>query len=94
MKRWRLVLPGFELALFALIPVLPQVDLPDFTFSSGTASVAVHSRLSSSPFNVVVGFIPLVPPLLQMTEGPREILDGLGPRTLGSRLSRLCILIC
>jgi hypothetical protein len=37
MKRWRLVLLGLELALFALILVLPQVDLPDFAFRRGAA---------------------------------------------------------
>jgi len=74
MKRWRLVLLGFELALFALILVLPQVDLPDFTFSGGTAPVAVHSRLCCSPLHIVAAVATLIPPLPQMTEALAEIL--------------------
>jgi len=49
MKGWRFALLIFELFLFALILVLPQVDLPDFTFPRGTAPIIVKSRLSSPP---------------------------------------------
>lgn len=49
MKWWRWSLLIFELCLFALILVLPQVDLPDFTFHGGTAPVVAKSRLSSPP---------------------------------------------
>ena len=55
MKGWRYGLLIFELFLFALILVLPQVDLPDFTFPRGTAPIAAKSRLSSPPaFSVVL----------------------------------------
>jgi hypothetical protein len=94
MKRWRLILLGFELSLFALILVLPQVDLPDFTFSGGTAPVAVHSRLCSSPLHIVAAVATLIPPLPQMTEALGEILAIPAPSPLHARLSRLCILIC
>jgi len=49
MKRWRFVLLMWELFLFALILVLPQVDLPDFTFPGGTAPIVAKARLSSPP---------------------------------------------
>lgn len=49
MKRWRLALLLLELVLFALILVLPQVDLPDFTFPGGTAPIVAKARLSASP---------------------------------------------
>ena len=39
MKHWRFSLLIFELALFAVILILPQVDLPDFTFRAGSAPV-------------------------------------------------------
>jgi hypothetical protein len=52
MKRW------FELFLFALILVLPQVDLPDFTFHGGTAPIAARSRVSSAPVLSMVA-VPL-----------------------------------
>ena len=48
MTRWRWALLIFELLLIALILVLPQVDLPDYTFHGGTAPVAAKARLSSA----------------------------------------------
>ena len=49
MKRWRYALLLLELFLFALILVLPQVNLPDFTFPGGTAPVVAKAKLSSRP---------------------------------------------
>ena len=49
MKRWRFALLIWELFLFALILVLPQVDLPDFTFPGGTAPIVAKAKLSSPP---------------------------------------------
>lgn len=49
MRRWRYALLVFELFLFALILVLPQVDLPDFTFPGGSAPIAAKAKLSSPP---------------------------------------------
>ena len=37
MKRWQFSILIFELALFAVILVLPQVALPDFTFHDGNS---------------------------------------------------------
>jgi hypothetical protein len=48
MTRWRWALLLFELFLIALILVLPQVDLPDFTFHGGNAPVAAKARVSSA----------------------------------------------
>ena len=56
MSRCRFALLIFELFLFALILVLPQVDLPDFTFPGGTAPVVAKSRLSPPAVS-----IPLAP---------------------------------
>jgi hypothetical protein len=58
MKGWRYGLLIFELFLFALILVLPQVDLPDFTFPGGTAPIAARSKLSPpSAFSAVLDHI-------------------------------------
>lgn len=46
MKGWRYALLIWELFLFALILVLPQVDLPDFSFPGGSAPIAARARLS------------------------------------------------
>lgn len=62
MSRWKWLLLIFELALFLVILVLPQVDLPDFTFHGGTAPVVAKARISSPPAhplasNVVVKMV-------------------------------------
>lgn len=49
MKRWCWVLLIVELALFALMLVLPEADLPAFTFQGGTAPVVAKARFSFSP---------------------------------------------
>jgi hypothetical protein len=93
-KHWRLVLLVFELALFAIILILPQVDLPDFTFWDGMPPVAVRLRLCSSPLRVAIGVTPRVPLLSQMTKALGEILAMSASSPVDSRLSGLCILIC
>ena len=94
MKRWRLVVLIVELALFAIILILPQVDLPDLTFCGGTAPVAARARLSSSTVRIAMQVALQLPLPCQM----REVCDGIinvpAPVTLGSRLSWLCVLIC
>jgi hypothetical protein len=94
MTRWRLVVLIFELTLFAIILILPQVDLPDFTFCGGTAPVAARARLSSSTVRIAIEVAPQLPRPCQMTEACDGITDVPAPVTLGSRLSRLCVLIC
>jgi hypothetical protein len=94
MKRWQWALLIFELALFALILVLPQVALPDFTFHGGTAPIAVKARFSRGPLQPAVA-VPL--PMLI----PRPILEVLvesalvlSPAHGETRLSLLCTLLC
>jgi hypothetical protein len=48
MTRWRWMLIS-ELFLFALMLVLPQVDLPDTTFRDGTAPVVARLQLTAPP---------------------------------------------
>ena len=94
MKRWQLVLLMFELALFAAILVLPQVALPDFTFHNGTAPVAAHARVCRSVPGAAIAAPPQVLFPDQAANVRSAILDVSAPRTLHSRLSRLCVLIC
>ena len=61
MTRWRWTLLIFELLLIALILVLPQVDLPDYTFHGGTAPVAAKARLSSASSGAGVSIISARP---------------------------------
>ena len=94
MKRWRWALLVFELFLFALILVLPQVDLPDFAFHRGSAPIVAKSKLSSSPLLVIVA-TPVQPRSLQETGRAenQHIARVFGFRT-HSLLSLLCTLLC
>ena len=94
MKWWRWVLLVFELFLFVLILVLPQVDLPDFTFHSGTAPIVAKSTLSSAPvLSIVTTPVQSWPPrhiraIRNQPVRPSVHLD------CHSLLSLLCILLC
>jgi hypothetical protein len=49
MTRWRWALLPFELFLFALILVLPQLDLPDTAFRDGNSPVMAKLQLTGAP---------------------------------------------
>jgi hypothetical protein len=93
LKRWQWMLLLFELVLFAVILVLPQVDLPDFTLYKGTAPVAAHAQASSPPVRTISRIVVPVLPELK-TESRAELRNVLSPLSLGYRLSSLCTLIC
>jgi hypothetical protein len=94
MKQWRWSLLIFELCLFALILVLPEVDLPDFTFHGDTAPVVAKAKLSSPPVMCSVT-------TAAQFRSPQHVLEiriqpvrpavRLTPNTL---LSLLCTFVC
>src|SRR5947209_6152090 len=94
MKPWRWALLIIELFLVALILVLPQVDLPDFTFHRGSAPVIVKARLSSGPILAMVA--TPVQPLTAQYVG--EVKSSSARRLFGSAshslLSLLCTFLC
>jgi len=94
MRWWRWALLLFELCLFALILVLPQVDLPDFAFHGGTAPVVAKSKLSSAP--VLSSGAAAVQ--ARLPQRVREIRNqSIRPAVrlkLSSLLSLLCTLLC
>lgn len=94
MKRWQWALLIFELSLFALILILPQVDLPDFTFHNGTAPVAAHSRMVAPPVRAASVIVIPVFSLDRTHETTWESRDIVSPLTLDYRLSSLCTLTC
>jgi hypothetical protein len=92
MSRWKWALLIFELALFAIILILPQVALPDFTFHRGTAPVAAKSALSITLDMAAHYFrapLPVHTFLAQPETHTIATLQG-----LDSRLSLFCTLIC
>jgi hypothetical protein len=93
MKRWQWVLLITELALFAIILILPQVDLPDFTFHGGTAPVAIKSRISSSPMRLAIAISTADARPSHLVQR-LEIPDFTTPPSTHSRLSLFCVLIC
>jgi len=94
MSRWRWALLIFELMLFAVILILPQVELPDFTFHGGTAPVVMKTRLCSGTASASVvkpvqlpTWVPLLEPRVEINDPP-SAADG------DMRLSLLCTLNC
>jgi hypothetical protein len=94
MKLWRWILLNFELFLFALILVLPQVDLPDFTFHGGTAPIVAKARVCSPPVLSSIttpGHSRLPQPLRETRTEPVRHTIPLKQHVL---LSLLCTLLC
>jgi hypothetical protein len=60
MTRWRWGLLLFELFLFALILVLPQVELPETAFRAGTTPIVAKHQLSGPPAFAVANPAPSV----------------------------------
>src|SRR5260370_25715433 len=95
MKGWRWSFLIFELCLLALILVLPQVDLPDFTFHGGTAPVVAKSKVSSPP---VLSSIT-TPAQSRLPQHVREMRNRQPIRPAvrlksNALLSLLCTLLC
>src|SRR5256885_17130497 len=94
MKRWQWVLLIVELALFAVILILPQVELPDFTFHGGTAPISAKARTAVRPAAVTAAsssqsWVPAE--FLGRTHDFAQAIVSCGS---DSRLSRLCTLLC
>ena len=94
MKRWCWALLIFELALFALILILPQVDLPAFAFHGGTAPLIVKARLLSAPWQALALVVAQTWFSLQLLYGRSESLSEIPASDPHSRLSLLCTLLC
>jgi hypothetical protein len=94
MKRWQFSILIFELALFAIILVLPQVALPDFTFHEGTAPVAAHARVCDQAPATAITVAPQILSSDPIAQVGGEIPEAPAPPAVHSRLSRLCVLIC
>jgi hypothetical protein len=94
MKRWRWVVLIFELLLFAVVLVLPQVDLPDFAFHRDSAPIVVKSKVSSAPVLANIA-IPLQAEPPQAIGSVREQqIESLSASAIHSLLSLLCTLLC
>src|SRR5215470_11360110 len=93
-SRWKWILLMTELVLFAVILILPQVDLPDFTFHGGSAPVVAKARVYHVPAVDVVGAHSRALLLGPRVAAVREFADALPSKEQDVRLSLLCTLIC
>ena len=94
MKGWRWGILLFELFLFALILVLPQVDLPDFTFHGGTAPVVAKARVSAPPLLTAVSVTTSAGPTIQFRQEDRRRFRRVDHARPLSLLTLLCVLLC
>lgn len=95
MSRWRWALLIFELVLFAVILILPQVDLPDFTFHGGTAPVAMKARTDCGTARSTILNNPVaLPTPVPLLEGRIETESSPLSTDADTRLSLLCTLTC
>jgi hypothetical protein len=94
MKGWRWGILLFELFLFALILVLPQVDLPDFAFHRGTAPIIAKSQFSAPPVLTAVTVPTQSQPLKTFGNGEGQLLGLVSDAIPRSLLSLLCTLLC
>jgi hypothetical protein len=94
LKRWRWVLLMMELALFAIILIHPDVDLPEFTFHSGNAPITAKYRFSVRPVMVSNLTASPIPVSSAMYERVSDRSEPSPPKTLDLRLSLFCTLIC
>jgi hypothetical protein len=85
---------SFELFLFVLILVLPQVDLPDLAFHGGTAPIVAKAKVSSPPVLSTI----TTPGQSRLPQGLREIRTQQVRRAIPPKqhvlLSLLCTLLC
>ncbi len=93
MKPWRWALLIFELFLFALILILPQVELPIFTLHGSTAPVVAKARLYSAPVRIAA--VKVTTPI--PSEATWRVFEAASedvPVASNFRLSLFCTLIC
>jgi len=94
MTRWRWALLLFELFLFALILVLPQVDLPDTAFRDGNSPVMAKLQVTGVPVmsaglaRVQAWSLDHLHGAVQSHIPPSETMTPAGRRSL------LCTLLC
>ena len=94
MKRWRWGILLFELFLFVLILVLPQVDLPEFALRGGTAPIVARSRVSAPPVLTAVTAPTQSQPTTEFGNREEKRLVLVIHATPRSLLSLLCTLLC
>jgi hypothetical protein len=93
MSRWKWALLIFELVLFAVILILPQVELPEFPVHGGTTPIAAKSRVASAPVQpVIAGNAVSTPQFDRKLRSEAAIVPVSSP--LHIRLSMICTLLC
>lgn len=94
MSRWKWILLIFELALFAMILVLPQVDLPDLAFQCGTAPVALKARSVPAQNQAATPAAVVNSSATFLFELNPKKTDSIAPSRAEHRLAMSCVLLC
>jgi hypothetical protein len=95
MTRWGWVLLIFELFLFVVILILPQVDLPDTAFRDGNSPVLAKLQVTTAPvMSASLTHLPTGSLLRQIQAGIQRDLPSSERMTLAGRRSLLCTMLC
>jgi hypothetical protein len=94
MSRWKWILLIFELVLFMVILVLPQVDLPDFAFQCGTAPAALKARSVPTPNQAATPAAVVNSSATFLFELNPEKINIVAPSRAEHRLAISCVLLC
>jgi len=94
MKRWHWALLLFGLFLFALILVLPQVDLPDTAFRDGNSPIMAKLQVTAAPvMSASLTRIKTWSPTTLYGAVQRDIPSS-ETMTSAERRSLLCTMLC
>lgn len=94
MARWRWALLISELFLFALILILPQVDLPDTTFRDGGAPVVARLLVTVAPAMTASLGRTFGPAFRHWSDLQATALHPLDARASIDLSCFLCVLLC
>ena len=94
MKSWRGALLIFELFLFVLILVLPQVDLPDLTSHRGGTPIVAKLKVAAAPVLGVASTPTDSQQPRHTGEAQNQHFGSVVHRNPHSLRSLLCSLIC
>jgi hypothetical protein len=94
MTRWGWVLLIFELFLFVVILIHPDVDLPDTAFRDGNSPVLAKLQVTTAP--VISASLTHLPTgsLRQIQSGILRDLPSPERMTPAGRRSLLCTMLC
>jgi hypothetical protein len=90
MSRWKWALLIFELVLFAVILILPQVELPQCAFHGGSAPVTAKARTLQVPQPPVLNTVVAYRAPKSFPNHPVDTLAAAVPSHAEAHLALMC----